>query len=159
MTTIQHAALIDAEPGAVWHLLRQFGVIDTWHPQISECVIEGGKVSGDGGSIRTLNMVSGEVIHERLLAIDNERMTLTYGLSDAALPLEDFSATVGVRAVDDGRRSEFQWQASFEGIDEAAATKYRSLLDQYILEGIDGLAQHLGSAARASHTSTQRHPA
>lgn len=146
MATIQHAVVIDAEPGAVWHLLRQFGVIDTWHPQISQCVIEGGKVSGDGGSVRTLQLVNGKAIHERLLSIDNEQMTLTYGLSGAELPLQAFSATVGVRPVDDGRRSEFQWQASFEGVDAAAAAEYETLIDQYILNGMDGLAEHLGSA-------------
>ena len=145
MATINHTAVISAEPTAVWHLLRQFGVIDTWHPQITTCVIEGGKVSGDGGSIRTLHLLNGEVVHERLLAIDNDQMTMTYGLSDSSLPFKNFRATVGISALSDGAQSAFRWKACFDAGDNAVSAKYESLIGEFILEGLDGLADHLGA--------------
>lgn len=146
VTTIIHTALISAEPEAVWHLLRQFGVIDIWHPQIDSCVIEGGKYSGDGGSVRTLHLLGSEVVHERLLSIDNDQMTMTYGLSDSGIPLDDFSATVGVSLADDGVHSAVKWTACFEASDADIAARYESLIGEFILDGLDGLADHLGAA-------------
>lgn len=144
MGTVNHTAIISADPTAVWHLLRQFGVIDTWHPQISSCVIEGGKVSGDGGSVRTLHLANGEVVHERLLAIDNDLMTMTYGLEDPEIPLENFCATLGISAGSDAQQSIFEWRARFEASDARMSARYESLIGEFILTGLDGLAGHLG---------------
>jgi len=144
MTLINHIAILDAEPEMVWHLLRQFGSIDSWHAQITSCVIEGGNVSGDGGSIRTLHMAEGEVLHERLLSIDNNEMTMTYGLCDSGVALESYSATLSVRPAEDGHRTLFTWQASFEAEDDSTAARYESLIGEFILAGLDGLGEHLG---------------
>jgi hypothetical protein len=143
MISINHTAILDAEPEAVWHLLRQFGAIDSWHAQITSCVIEGGKVSGDGGSIRTLHMADGAVLQERLLSIDNNEMTMTYGLCDSGVPLESYSATLSVIAAQDGHRTLFTWQASFEAGNDSTAARYESLIGEFILTGLDGLAEHL----------------
>jgi carbon monoxide dehydrogenase subunit G len=145
VTTINHTALISVDPEAVWHLLRQFGVIDAWHPQIDSCVIEGGKYSGDGGSIRTLHLLGSKVVHERLLAIDNDRMTMTYGLTDPGIPLDHFCATVGVTPAGDGVQSTVNWTARFEARDATVAAEYESLIGEFILNGLDGLADHLGA--------------
>jgi hypothetical protein len=145
MATITHTAVINAEPLAVWHLLRQFGVIDTWHPQIATCKIEGGKVSGDGGSLRTLELLDGQVIQERLLAIDNNQMTLTYGLDGTELPLDNFRATLGIRPAADGEHSLFEWRARFEAGDEALMAEYETRIGDFIRDGLDGLGERLGA--------------
>jgi uncharacterized protein YndB with AHSA1/START domain len=144
MISINHTAILDAEPEAVWHLLRQFGAIDSWHAHITSCVIQGGKVSGDGGSIRTLHMADGEVLHERLLSIDNNEMTMTYGLCDSGVPLESYAATLSVSIAEDGHRTLFTWQASFEAGNDSTVARYECLIGEFILTGLDGLAEHFG---------------
>ena len=70
MSSITFAAVIGAEPFEVWHQLRQFGAIDKWHTDVRDCVIQGGKVSGDGGSVRILNLHNGEVAQHPLQFAD-----------------------------------------------------------------------------------------
>jgi len=146
MSSITHTVLIDAAPLSVWHLLRQFGLVDTWHPQITSCVIEDGKASDDGGSIRTLRLASGDLIHERLLSIDNDQMTMTYGLTGTDIPLDDYASTLSVKPTANGEQSTLQWGASFTSADEQVTTQYESLIDEFILAGLSGMAQRLGAS-------------
>lgn len=148
MSSITFAAVIGAEPFEVWHQLRQFGAIDKWHTDVRDCVIQGGMVSGDGGSVRILNLHNGEVVHERLLAIDNDKMTMSYGLSSPRLLVEDFSADLQISPAADGMNSAVIWRARFEACDQKAMANYESAIGEFILNGIQGLADLLGATVQ-----------
>lgn len=148
MSSINFAAIIGAEPYEIWHQLRQFGAIDKWHPDVRDCVIQGGKVSGDGGSVRTLNLHNGEVVHERLLAIDNNKMAMSYGLSSPRLLVENFSAHLQISPAADGMNSAVTWKARFDVGDQKAMANYESAIGEFILNGIQGLADHLGATVQ-----------
>ena len=149
MSAITHTVLLDAAPVSVWHLLRQFGLADTWHPQITSCVIEDGDASDDGGSIRTLRLASGDLIHERLLSIDNDQMTMTYGLTGTEIPLDDYAATLSVKPAANGEQTTLQWGVSFHAADEDVARHYEALIGEFILDGLSGMAGSLGAAMKA----------
>ena len=84
------------------------------------------------------------MIQERLLFIDAGRMTMTYGLSDSEGAFKEYASTVSVKPVQDGHQAQLEWQASFTTNDDSVDARYESLLGEFILEGLDGVAEHLG---------------
>lgn len=152
MGSINHTAIITTEPIAVWHVLRRFGSIEAWHPGVTRSVIQDGEVSGDGGSVRTLNHTSGEVTQERLLAINNDSMTMTYGLVGSDRPLGNVMATVEIHAMPYSSYSLLHWTVDFDTADERVATTCESEIGEYLLNGLIGLAQHLEAELKVAET-------
>lgn len=144
MAHINHSAMLSADPFDVWHLLRQFGAISTWHPEVRLCAIAGGEDTGNGGLVRTLYLVSGEVFHERLVAIDNDQMTMTYGLTGPNMSVEKFTASLSVSRSGSAASSLVEWSAQVEASDEGLEARYESLVGEFVLNAMDGLAKHLG---------------
>ena len=148
MVSTNHTAVIGCEPRTVWHLLRQFGAIHNWHPEVAQCVIATGEATGTGGSIRTLHLVSGEVISERLCAIDNRQMTMTYELTGSDIAAGDFVASLRVSHVGPGLQTLLEWTAHITTADKRAQSRSESLIGEFILSDMDGLAEHLGASIR-----------
>ncbi|WP_455922666.1 SRPBCC family protein [Pseudomonas putida] len=144
MASIHHRATLSVEPEAVWHLLNQFYATNMWHDRIAVSSMERSNQSSRKESSRTLQLAEGEVIQERLLFIDAGRMTMTYGLSDSEGAFKEYASTVSVKPVQDGHQAQLEWQASFTTNDDSVDARYESLLGEFILEGLDGVAEHLG---------------
>lgn len=148
MASINHSAILSTEPLAVWHLLRQFGAISTWHPEVRLCIIAGGEDTGDGGSVRTLYLVNGEVLRERLHSIDNDEMTLSYVLTGPNVLVSSFSASLSVSSAEQGTQTLLEWSAHVVSDDEGLEARYESQVGEFVLSAMDGLAEHLGVSIR-----------
>lgn len=148
MASIKHTAILSIEPLTVWHVLRQFGAISTWHPEVHLCVIAGGEETGDGGSVRTLYLINGEVIRERLHAIDNDEMTVSYGLTGPTMLVSSFSASLSLSRTGQGAQTLLEWAAHVVCDDDGLEARYESQIGEFVLSAIDGLAEHLGVSVR-----------
>lgn len=116
MVKVQRSTVIDAPVEAVWAAIRDFNGHGDWHPAVAESVIEDGKRGDQVGCVRRFTLAdgSGGVLRERLLAMDDDRRSFTYCLTDAPLPLDGYVATVTLRPVTDGRRTFWDWRSEFD---------------------------------------------
>lgn len=153
VVSLNHRAIIEAPTHTIWHLLRQFGAISTWHPDVGHCVIAGGDTSGDGGAVRTLFLHPGDVIHERLLSIDNHEMSMIYGLRGSDVPITDFEACLRVTSEKADTRAIVEWSTRFDSADKIAEARYRAFLQRFVLNGLEGLGAHLGVSMRVDAKS------
>lgn len=152
MGSINHTAIISTEPHAVWHVLRRFGSVDEWHLEVTRSVIQDGGVSGDGGSVRTLSHSGGEVTQERLLAINNDSMTMTYGIVGSDISLGNVMATVEIHAMPYSSYSLLNWTFDLDATDKHVIAKCESEMSKYVLSGLMGLAQHLEAEIEFAET-------
>lgn len=103
MATIHIERSIHASADFVWAALRDFGAL---HTRVAPGFIVDTTVAGD---IRTVIFAGGLVLRERLIAIDEQRRRIVYGiLSDT---FEHHSASNAVIA--DGERCRFVWVVDF----------------------------------------------
>ena len=103
----------------VWHVVGDFCDIDDWHPDIAACatrVIDGRLhrvvTTGDGA----------EWLHQRIAS--EPGLSYTYRLTNAALPVERYTATFSVEPLDGAVVS---WSVRFTSDDpavEAAVTAF-----------------------------------
>lgn len=140
MPSVNFNALLNADATCVWHLLKRFGDIASWHSAIAESRIEGPLPDGMPGCVRVLRLADGGTLRERLLAVDENERSLTYRFDEAPLPVEEYHLTVAVLAVTDEPRSFLRWSARFDvqpGHDPAAQI---ALIRSLVVGGHQALA-------------------
>lgn len=136
---VEEKAEIKAPPAKVWALVKDFGGIKAWHPQVESVEAKEGE--------RTLKVKGGAELVESRDENDDASMTLGYRLSNEgseAFPTSSYSATIVVKAAGEG--SEVTWQGRGyrldtsneppEGKDDASAVK---ALSDFFKAGLDGL--------------------
>ncbi|PZQ13694.1 MAG: MxaD protein [Ancylobacter novellus] len=135
---------IKAEPAKVWALVKDFGGIKDWHPDVESAAFKDGE--------RTLKLKNGAELVESQDESDDAAMKLGYRLSNEgspAFPLSSYSATLTVTAKDGG--SQVDWQGRGyrldtsneppEGQDDASAVK---ALSDFFKTGLEGLKKKVG---------------
>ncbi len=128
---------IDAPVAQVWALFRDFGGVQRYTPSLESCTLEGEGI----GAVRTLTLPGGAVLRERLEALDDPGTRLQYSILDGPLPVQDYLATVQLRA--DGETCRVQWSSDFEApaLEEAAAIE---LIEGVYRGGLEGIRKALG---------------
>lgn len=93
----------------VWDLIGNFNALADWHPAVakSETTKEGGVTT------RTLTLVGGGTIVERLESADPRERTYTYSILSGPLPVADYTATLRVRESEDGKGCTVGWSSEF----------------------------------------------
>lgn len=150
MASVEFCGLIETAAEPVWAVLRQFGRIEDWHPGIARSHIEGAQAGSLPGSVRHLQLLEGGVIRERLLALDDLEMQLSYRFEEAPLPLRDYVATVQVLALSGQPRAVVRWKARFDAETQAAGEHYQTVIRDLIVSGHDSLAAFLGDDRTAA---------
>jgi len=109
----------DVPAEAVWTMLADFGDI-SWIPGIENVVLEGRGV----GMVRHVTAPGLPELHERMDALDPERMILDYSVPQVAyIQVKDYTARARVEALGEERcRLHWSCRAEPDGIDEAQAT-------------------------------------
>jgi uncharacterized protein YndB with AHSA1/START domain len=133
--------VIDAPVEAVWHRLRDFNALPSWHPAIASSEIEGGLDADAVGCVRSFHLKDGTHVRERLLVLDDARRRFSYNFEKPAFPVENYVATVQAMPVTHTDGTFVQWEASF---DEAPADKgkYVDIVSNAVFaEGLKALAQ------------------
>ncbi len=125
MATSQIRIEIDASADDTWEVVGNFGGVQAFVPGIIEVDVE-------NSHTRTLRLEGGGVVREELLGLSAQRRTLTYAITESPFPLKDYTATMSVQPLDDGRCI-FAWTATYQphpGQDEVVADMLHELFDE-----------------------------
>ena len=112
---VRHAYPRDAD--TVWQRIRDFGDIQSWLPGVTGCQVQGEGV----GAIRTVSVMDGSQVRERLERFDDAQRLFSYSIIEAPgmNSSHNYLATVQVKPNDDGG-CEVHWSAHFDAGDTAA---------------------------------------
>src|SRR6516162_3094754 len=97
---------IPAAPDRVWQLIGGFGSLLDWLPSIPKSELT------EGGRVRRLANVRGDIIVERLEAFDNAARSYTYTILQAPFPVTGYRSTLRVREVTAGPLREWSGRVS-----------------------------------------------
>jgi NADPH2:quinone reductase len=138
-THVSANTVIEAPVDAVWALLRNFGKVAKWHPDVRESRIESGGTGQTPGDIRSITLRDGTSIREQLLAISDASRSYTYSVIEAPLPIRDHRSTVRLSAAPNDRTA-ITWTAEFTVDDGADATSIAAGVKAGVIEiGFQGL--------------------
>ena len=114
MARSYYSTVFEHDAAAVWAVARDFNGLATWWSEaVSESHIEDGKAADQVGAVRAFRL--GEAtIRERLLALSDLDRSYSYEFCDPApFPVVDYSATLRVTPVSDGR-SFLEYSVAFD---------------------------------------------
>lgn len=154
----EKTVVLDATPAEVWEVIGRFDDM-SWHPAIASTAMtpEGAPADVPDESTRVLTLQSDSgtpTITEQLMAIDNEKMSYKYMITEvdtAVLPVTNYSSTLQVK--DNAGKAEVIWKGGFyrgfpnneppaELNDDAAM----AAVDGVYTTGLDALAERFGRA-------------
>lgn len=121
----------------VWDLIGGFNALPDWHPAVEKSEIEGeGK-----GSVRTLHLVGGGEIRERLEQIDDEGKLYSYSILSSPLPVANYNSTIRLEEGDSGCK--VTWESDFQpaGAPESDAV---DVINGIYQAGFDNLKKMFG---------------
>ena len=91
---------VDRTPAEVWPLVGDFGGLG-WMPGVESITVD--------GDVRTVAM-SGMEIQEKLIALDEDELTITYSIIGGPVPIDSHEATISVTPAGDG--SHVSWSVT-----------------------------------------------
>ena len=92
---------------AVWSVIGGFNALPDWHPAIEKSELD----EEGGAKIRTLSLVGGGTIVERLEQVDDSERAYTYSILSGPIPVADYVATIRVREARQG--CTIEWSSEF----------------------------------------------
>lgn len=107
------SAVIDAESGEVWGLVRDFGGLPGWHPAIATSEIEGA-AAPSVGAVRRLTTPDGGVIRERLVGLDDAARSYTYEIIESPFAVRSYRATIRLLPITATGGTFAEWYAHFD---------------------------------------------
>jgi hypothetical protein len=111
MSKVAMSAELSASADQVWQMIGGFNALPDWHPAIEKSEIE-----GEGGvkqTTRTLSLLGGGTIVERLDDVDEHERHYSYSIVQGPLPVANYRATI--RVVDkDGGGCTVEWSSEFD---------------------------------------------
>lgn len=138
MPKVQMSTALAANPDQLWQAIGGFGAIADWHPAIEKAELTG----ETKGSIRTLHLVGGGTITERLEEVSGTERVYRYSITESPLPISNYTAEIRVKDNGDGS-STVDWSSEFEakgvGDNEALQT-----IQGIYQAGFDNLAKLYG---------------
>lgn len=153
----EQSVVLDATPAEVWEVIGHFDDM-SWHPAVASTAMtpEGAAADVPDESTRVLTLAAegDPTITEQLMAIDNDKMSYKYMITEvdtAVLPVTNYSSTLMVK--DKDGQAEVTWKGGFyrgfpnndppaELNDEAAIAG----VDGIYQAGLDALAERFGKA-------------
>ncbi|MCG6861394.1 MAG: SRPBCC family protein [Chromatiaceae bacterium] len=136
MSKVTLSTQLPASANSVWKLIGGFNALPDWHPAIAKSELS------DDGSERTLHLVGGGTIVERLETVGDER-TYSYSVLKSPLPVRDYLATIGVRPNVDGTGCTVEWSGDFRAADVPDNEAVRVIQGIYQV-GLDNLSRIFG---------------
>ncbi len=140
MPQVTMSTKLAANPDELWKLLGGFAKIADWHPAVERAELQGEE--GRKGTIRTLHLVGGGEIVERLEEISPNERVYRYSIQQGPLPVGSYDAEIRVKDNGDGT-STVEWSSQFEakGVPDAEAVEVIRGIYQ---AGLDNLAKMYG---------------
>ncbi|MEQ1602688.1 MAG: SRPBCC family protein [Methylophilaceae bacterium] len=105
---------IKADTAKIWALVKDFGALEKWHPSVASTKLEQKKnEEGVDTTYRLLTLKDGGTIYERLGNIDEADLKIKYYIETGVLPVNDYYATIGVKAGPGAGETTVTWTARF----------------------------------------------
>ena len=119
MPTVRVSSVIDAPIEDVWEIVRDFGELDQWHPEIDDCVIEGDRAGLEIGAVRNLT-VGSETFREKLVEASQSNHYHGYTVLDAPVPMNNAVSTLQFYSVTTENQTYGEWEERFDAPESAA---------------------------------------
>jgi len=111
---VEKTITIKASPAKVWALIKDFGNMQTWNPNITAEKTEQKKdENGDMATFATLTLKSGGDIVEKLRGADDAAMKLRYEIDSGVAPVADYNSFMIVTAGPGAGESTVTWVGRF----------------------------------------------
>ena len=123
---------------ALWDAIGRFAAIGDWHPMIEKVDAEGEQK----GSVRTLQLIGGAKLVERLEEISPTERLYRYSLTESPLPISNYFSEIRVKDNGDGS-STVEWSSDFavKGGNETDVVK---TIQEVYQAGLDNLTRLYG---------------
>jgi mxaD protein len=110
--TVSKTVDIDASAAKVWHTVRDFNALNTWHPAVATDEIVEGK-NNTAGAVRLLTLKGGGTIKEKLLAFNSAGHSFKYAIVEGVLPVSGYTSTLTVKPAGKNK-SRVTWSGHFK---------------------------------------------
>jgi mxaD protein len=110
--TVSKTVSIDAPAAKIWHTVRDFNALNTWHPAVATDEIVEGK-NNAVGAVRLLTLKGGGTIKEKLLAFDPAGRSFKYAILEGVLPVSDYTSSLTVKSAGKNKSS-VTWSGHFK---------------------------------------------
>ncbi|MBI4115289.1 MAG: SRPBCC family protein [Candidatus Omnitrophica bacterium] len=136
MAKVSIKGWVHASADEVWKTISDFETVGEYVPGITKTASEGNNV----GAIRTLTMVNGGRVVERLESLDEKSRTLQYSVLSTPLPMKGYLSTMKLTPLG-GNKCELLWESTFKVTKgrQAAVEKIISRLYMWGIEGLNNL--------------------
>ncbi|MGF1641562.1 MAG: SRPBCC family protein [Rhodospirillales bacterium] len=136
MAKVSMSTSLPVPAAEVWKLIGGFNALPDWHPAV-EC-----SELADGGRIRTLTLLGGAKIVEKLEYANDGMRTYSYSIVDSPLPVANYWATIELIERRDGTCS-VSWSSDFEPRD-ASESEAVAAVQRIYQQGFDNLREIFG---------------
>jgi len=112
---VKESVEINAEPAAVWAVVKDWNGLHKWHPAFSNAEIKSG-ANNKVGSLRTLTLKDGGAkFDEELLAYKGKKMAFKYRIvGDSPFPITDYVSSMKVKGGKKKGTAVLTWEGSFK---------------------------------------------
>jgi len=129
---------VNASVDNVWETVGDFNKV----PEFVVSVINS-RIQGEGiGTLRTLTLLDGGEIIEKLEDYNPENKMLKYSIVNSPLPVENYVSTMKVLAMGDDQ-CKVEWMSTFDA-KGASDTEAKSAIESIYSMGFDGLKKLFG---------------
>lgn len=137
MATVSVTVTFQTPGPEVWKVIREFGEMIRWAPDIAQVKLEGSGV----GAVRTVTFQDGARAVERLESLNDESQTLSYTILESTLPLVGYVASLTVRDLG-GAGCEVEWYSTF-GAKGAPENEVSGQMETFYRKSLAGLQKFL----------------
>lgn len=135
MTKVSMSTGLNASADQVWQMIGRFNALPDWHPSVEKSELT------EAGQTRTLSLVGGGRIVEKLETIDDNARTYTYSIVDSPLPVSNYTATIKVTG--EGENSTIEWSSEFDPAGASPEDAMKAIQGVY-QAGFDNLRKMFG---------------
>ena len=138
MAKVRMETKLAASPELLWKTIGGFNALPAWHPGVAKSESTG----ETRGSTRTLSLVGGGSIVERLEEVSPTERVYRYSIVSGPLPVADYAAEIRVIDNKDGT-STVEWSSQFEPKNVAEPDAIKAIQGVY-QAGFDNLRKMFG---------------
>jgi hypothetical protein len=131
MTKVSMSTNLNASADQVWQMIGKFNALPDWHPAVEKSELT------EAGQTRTLSLVGGGKIIEKLETIDDNARTYSYSIVDSPLPVENYTATIKVTG--SGDNSTIEWSSEFDPSSGATPEDAMKVIQDIYKTGFENL--------------------
>ena len=139
MPKVYVSSVIPAPAAEVWRLVRNFNGLPNWTPFVSESRIEQNAPPDQIGCIRNFTLKGGGRVRERLLALSDYDLSISYAILESPMEVRDYVASVSLSPVTEGNATFAEWSAEFDCAPSREAELTRQIGDHVFRAGLEGL--------------------